>query len=330
MFNKIKLELLVVVLAILLTSSLSFAQDKPIRKMGGFIQSTIQKGEDDKALTFGFDRVRFIAKGELNARADYKIMVDFMKTATDVDKDGDTPGIIKDALLIFKPTEKLRVSIGKYKTPVGMEFNTSGMDLDFAKRGMIQKLIFERSVGLMLHAKKIGGLGLGYNLGLFNNGPNAANDIGDPASAQDYTITGRLSAAPSKFLYAEASFGMATTNIEEQESVSIFSIGAKATLVEALQLKGEFLSRTDGNNATVDGTDFYIQGGYQITPKLQPVVKYEVLDVTNVENNRTDTTIGLNYFLNPKSHRQAKIQINYVISDMDGSSGLQILCQGAF
>ena len=319
--------------SLLISTSFTFSQkktSKPTVKLGGFTQATMIKSEDNKAFSFGFDRVRLLAKGGLNKFVDYKLQIDFMKTATDVDKDGDTPGIVKDAVLIYKPVKKMRVSVGKFKTPVGFEFNASGTKLDFVKRGLGQALVFERNVGAMVHGKNFGKAKLGFKAGVFNAGPNKANSIGDPAEGQDYSFAGSLSLNPQKTLYAEVFFGTALTSVDGQSNVNIFGAAAKVKLIDKLQLKCEFMSRSDDQNTAADGSDFYIQGGYLITPNFEPVIKYEKLDVENNSNDQANATFGLNIFLNPEKHGQSKIQINYVSSDLDGKDAVQVMFQGAF
>ncbi|TKJ42097.1 hypothetical protein CEE37_00010 [candidate division LCP-89 bacterium B3_LCP] len=305
-------------------------QAEPTVKLHGFTQATVIKTQDNKGFVFDFDRVRLIAKGKLNDLAEYKLQVDFMKTDTDVDKDGETPAIIKDAEIKIKVYENIKVSVGKFKTPIGMEFCASGAKLDLVKRGLGQALVFERNVGAMVHASKLGQIGFGFAAGAFNSGPNQANTVGDPAKGNDYTVAGRLSINPQKVVYVQTYFGSALTSVDQQESVSIFGVGTHVKLMKELSIKGEFMSRTDAQNNDADGTDFYAQAGYLLHPGIEPVVKYEQLDVTNDAMDQANITVGFNYYLNPDNIHQTKIMINYVESDLDGQDAIQLMVQAVF
>ncbi len=300
----------------------------PSIKFEGYTQMTATKFENNKAFVFGFERVRLGAKGKLNQYADYRLMVDFVESG--IGKDGETPAMINYAQLTFKPSSKINITAGKFKTPVGMEWNTSATSLDFVKRGLSQSLVFHWDMGFMLHASGIGNTGFGYNLGVFNAGPNKANNVGDPELGQDYTIAGSININPVKAFYLEASFGSALTSDSLQENVNIFGLGARFKVTDQLSLKGEYLSRSDEQNSAVDGSDLNFQAGYLVHPNFEPVIRYDVFDVKNDDKDQKLITAGLNIFINPDNQKETKIQINYLASDLEDGDSFQILLQSAF
>ncbi|MCA9734392.1 MAG: hypothetical protein H6696_01270 [Deferribacteres bacterium] len=302
-----------------------FAQSKPY-DINGCIQTTAIKSENNDGFLFGFDRVRLTVKGALNPKVDFRLQVDFSKQSTDIDKDGDSPGIIKDAEMKIKANSHVVVHFGKFKTPIGTEFNMSGQKLDFVKRGLGQALVFERNLGAMVRASKLNKMNLGFDLGVFNPGPSKANDIGSAAAGNDYTLAGRVHATPVKNVFAEAYFGNAMTSVVDQENVSIFGAGVK-TKFDKLNVNGEFMMRKDGNSAAQDGTDFWFSAAYLVTPEFEPVLKFEKLDVSADASDQAITVIGFNYFFNPKDHHQSKIQVNYHMSDLDGYDAIQFMFQ---
>ncbi len=101
-------------------------------EVNGYIQSTMIKSDDNKAFVFDFDRVRIGAKGTLNPLVDYKFQIDATSSASAVANDGESPGIITFAEIIYKLNDNHRLSVGKYKTPIGMEWNAAATSLDFA------------------------------------------------------------------------------------------------------------------------------------------------------------------------------------------------------
>ena len=301
----------------------------PTLNIGGFTQITSAKSDNSKAFVFGFDRVRLHTKGTFNSYVDYKLMVDFIKTAKDTDKDGDTPAIIKDALVIFKPFKKVKLCIGKFKTPIGMEFNVPGKDLDFVKRGLVHSFVFERNMGMMVQTIGLGWKGLGFALGVFNYGPNKANEIGDPVTGNDYTFAGKMSYDIAKLFHLEISAGSASTSVKNQENVNLFDIGASYAPGK-ISFKGEYIKRKDRDNGKVDGSDFYIQSGFLINPHFEPIIKYESMNIAFDNMDRTDVTFGLNYFVNPGKHRETKVIFNYVSSSLESFDSIQLMFQFAY
>ncbi|MDM7925370.1 MAG: porin [bacterium] len=298
-------------------------------KVSGYVQTTMIRSESNEAFVFGFERVRLQAAGSFRPEVGYKVLVDFVETDP-LDNDGDTPAIIKVAEVVYTPVPKLNVSVGKFKTPIGMEWNTGAPDLDFVKRGLGQALIFHFDTGIMAHGTGIGGPGFGYAAGVFNAGPNKANEVGDPASGQDYTVAGRLSLDPSSALHGEAFFGSAVTHVAGQENVNVVGAGARWIPVRPLCLKAEALSREDGQNPASDGTDLYVQAAFRPHPRWESLVKFETLDVAGSDRDQTNVTVGLNWCMNPESRRQARILVNGVFSDLKGNDAVQVLYQVAF
>ncbi|MFB6261859.1 MAG: porin, partial [Thiohalorhabdaceae bacterium] len=104
----------------------------------GYNQITLeQQGENGNGngsgFGFGADRIRIGYKAKFDNGAFSKLQVDFNRNLED-DR-GGLPRLIKDATVgyDFGPAN---VQAGMRKTPVGMDFNTSGKKLDITKRGM--------------------------------------------------------------------------------------------------------------------------------------------------------------------------------------------------
>ena len=316
-----------IIAMVILIPALSFAQTV---KTSGYIQNSMIKSEDNKAFLFGFERVRVRFSGTLNELMNYKLQVDFTDAFKETGNDGSTPAMINYAEIIFTPIDLLNVSVGKFKTPIGMEWNTGPTSLDFVKRGLGQALIFHFDAGMMAQTKSIGKYGFKFTGSIFNYGPNKATDVGDPSKGNDYTIAGRIAVDPSKKVHAETFFGSALTSVEGQENVNVYGAGLKWKLAEKLQLKGEFLDRTDAQNSSADGTDYYAQAGYTVHPHIEAAIKYEKLDLTNKAKDQANITLGTNFFLNSKDKKQSKILVNYVISDLKGNDAIQVMFQAAF
>ena len=323
-------------------------QQASAQKVATLLHTTSTKAEGNDVFVFGFDRIFVSFKGSINEHAAYKIMVDFNKyfnqsliarkpadaaaSSDFIDKDGETPTALKDAFITFSlPVSAIngfKLSVGKKKTAAGMEFNAPASKLDFVKRGLGQKLIFNRNVGLMLHASGLGERGIGFSAGAYNAGPSNASDIG--IVGQDYTLVGQIEINPSKHLHVETYLGHAQTSVAGQETVQLVGLGARLIPLPRLTIKGELMQRDDPNNAAVDGSNAYLQAAYQFSPRLQLAFKLDALDVAGNGKDRTDITIGLNAYVDSKNPHAAKVQINYVASDRSGKDAIQLLFQTVF
>ena len=321
----------------------------PTVKISGYTQATAERvekldtGKKNDGIEFGFDRVRMTAKGGLNKIVDYKLQVDFTETADDVATEGSTPGNIRDAYLTAKTGfEGIGVAVGKFKIPIGMEFNRSASELDFVKRSFSQdNLVFGRNVGAMVHGSGYSELGVGFAAGIFNPGPNNALGTGTSQKG-DYTVAGRITIDPDEKLHGQVYLGSALTSLPDatgQSNINILGVGVRAHVTEKLTLRGEYLTRDD-DQGPADGISYYGQAAYRLNKNIEPTFKYEELDVNKEDRggagrsddfvNRTDTTFGLNFYLNPDHIHQSKIMINYVSSHIDGNDAFQVLFQGSF
>jgi len=312
----------------------------PEVRLHGFVQSVAELGEDAQAPVFGLDRARLVARGPLHERMDLFLQVDFARLilpagSAQTDKDGDSPALIKDARLGVALPGGHKLFFGKFKTPLGREFNRPGFDLDFVKRGFgHQALVFERNLGALWQSPALGDLGLRARLGAFNAGPSGATGTGDPEEGADLSWAGSIGGEPLAGLELLGYGGLATTSVVDtagvaQEDVSLF--GAAAVWSRGpLGLAGEWIARDDPDHAARDGSTAYAQLAWNLTPWLQPAIRYETLDVEDDAKDRADLVFGLNLFFNPESPSEAKMMLNVVRSDLDGASGVLLLVQGSF
>ncbi len=313
-------------------------------KLFGFSQITAQSGDGlassatDKrdGLRFGADRVRLGYKLTVN-KVFSKLQLDFVKS-DESHKNGQLDEIIKDADVGYKFNNAFSVKVGQFKTPVGMDFNTSGAKLDITKRGMEKALVLERSLGAMLSGRKIGGI-FGYDVGIFNPATRASKVVDNPLTSNtshgvvghDYAYAVR-GMADWQNIHMELSYGVSEeaagdnyAAVTAAEDYSVWDIAAAYKLKD-LTLKGEYVVGSDikGVNNR-DESVWYLHAGYRFLPMFEGVARHYQADYdpeTGASTTLGNTYLGFNVFLNPADKHAARIQLNYVIaSGDDGFTG---------
>jgi phosphate-selective porin OprO/OprP len=116
---------------------------------------------------------------------DFRIMPDF----------AGSQAALLDAYLDVHPLPWLRLRVGKFKAPIGLERLQSDPDLPFMERALTQNLTPNRDVGVQLWGEIASGL-LTYQVGVFNGAPDNASPDVDTGAEKD--VMGRLVFAPFK------------------------------------------------------------------------------------------------------------------------------------
>ncbi|VAX30787.1 hypothetical protein MNBD_NITROSPIRAE02-299 [hydrothermal vent metagenome] len=304
-------------------------------KWFGYSQITVSGGDgvEDGASDprIGADRVRIGYKAKLG-NAFSKLQVDFNKAGVkDHSNTNILPNIIKDAEVGYKFDNTASVKVGMFKTPVGMDFNTSGKKLDITKRGMEKALVLERSLGIMVSGRKIAG-GFGYDIGYFNPTTRSkAVSGGVTGDDKAYAVRGMYDMG--NVLHAEVSYGKSEKaggylpGDVATEDYTVLGVAASYK-IQGATLKAEYI---DAKNVKgVDGQDqtvWYLHAGYEVTPMYEAVVRYyqgDSDDSTGISTSLSNTFIGLNVYLNPAKKYNSRIQLNYVLAsgDTDTWAGL--------
>lgn len=290
-------------------------------KWFGYIQATAglgdgltSEGGDADGLRFGADRIRIGYKVKFG-KVFSKLQVDFNKTGSDM-----APSIIKDAEVGYKFDTAASVKMGLFKTPVGMDFNSSGSKLDITKRGMEKKLVLERSYGLMLSGRKIGG-GFGYDIGVFN--PTTRSTVVSGGTKGDQiAYAGRVMYDMNKTLHVEASYGTSEeANGTGTEDYTVFDVGVTYK-THGLTLKAEYIDARDIKGIEdKDETVWYLHAGYKITPMYEAVIRHYLADeedeIAGTDTDLGNTYVGVNVFLHPDKKFNSRIQLNYVFASGD-------------
>jgi len=258
---------------------------------------------------------------------------------------------LMDAYINFAPVPFVQLQVGKFKTPEGLEYNSvAGNELPFIYRNMGQSLLPGRSAGAMFHADNVMGTGVGYAVGVFDN---TSLDTGTAFSTTNafgggqgslmngngkYIVSGMLSYTMSTLLTAEVSGSMGTVStFAGTDNLDSWNVGMHGSLMGIsygagyTQTNGGFNNGyMDSNNettgtSTVNANDWHAELAVNLYKMaslpldIEPAVRfdqYHVSDVNGFANGAgtlQNTTIGVNYFVNPNNPHAAEIQLNYII-----------------
>ncbi len=157
-------------------------------RLGGYAQldGRFYPGDNEARLAtdaFVLRRVRPIVQGTVAKYFDFYINPDF----------GGGTTVLQDAYLDARFTPRLRVRVGKFKEPFGLERLGSGAALLFVERALPTALAPNRDLGIQVHGELAGGV-VGYAAGAFNGVPDGSSVDTDLNDGKD--LAGRLFLKP--------------------------------------------------------------------------------------------------------------------------------------
>ena len=300
-------------------------------KWFGFAQLTAKQGDgldpgspSSSATTdptFGADRVRFgfkIKDGNVFGKLQADLNRKHESSAT---KNGTLPEIIKDIEAGYKFSNAASLKVGQFKTPVGMDFNTSGKKLDITQRGMEKGLVLERAVGVMLSGRKIANGGFGYDLFYGNPAGRGAATAGG-LTGNTNSMAARVMYDMGKMMHVELGYGIDETAATGAgfDDYEVLDFAVKAKMGKAHTIKFEYIdgSNVKGNSA-VDESVWYAHYGFLVNKSVELVGRhYQAdIDVSGAGSaDLTNTYLGANFFLG-SNKTNGRVQVFYVVSGGD-------------
>lgn len=309
-----KKQLLTLAVAAGLVAATGIAQAEIKVKWFGFGQLTTAQRDDKKpndSFNFGADRVRIgfkIKDGPVFG----KLQVDFNKTDSGA-KSGTLPQIIKDIVAGYKFSGAAKISTGQFKTPLGMDFNTSGKKLDITKRGMEKKLVFERTVGLMVSGRKIGN-GFGYDVFYGNPATRGSASAGGTAGSDNTTVF-RVMYDMDKMMHMELATGIdgnSGAGMEDYEVTDFaFRLKSGPSTVKFEWIDGSNTKGVSGNNESV----WFVHYGHKLSKSTELVFRHyaaETSPAAGSGRSLANTYLGANFFLG-SNKTNGRLQVNYVV-----------------
>ena len=314
----------------------------------GYSQITVEKyreagakGEqvvgDADGPRFGADRIRLGYAARFGESVYSRLMVDFNE-----DEETDqVPSMIQDALVGYD-AGALRWQVGQFKTPLGMDYSTSGAKLDITKRGLDKGLVLGRALGTMVTGRTGPAA---VDAGVFNPAERSsavkAGQVGE-----DYAYAARLRLDPASWLHAEVAYGVsqvdaATVTADSgtdypAEDYRVWDAGLRVQPGRGITLKAEYLAGANLKNRDGDDqTVWSAHAGWRFLPHWEAVVRHyraeADINSLNVNGGGKDrlgetrlgnTFLGINLFLNPDRPHEARLQLNYVI--VHGDDGWRV------
>jgi phosphate-selective porin OprO and OprP len=131
--------------------------------------------------TFAIRKARVIVAGRAAKYFDYRVMPDF----------GNGSPLIFDAYFDLKFSKRLRVRVGKDKTPIGYELLVGDTSLLFPERSLASSLVPRRDVGFQAQGDLAGG-GVSYAGGVFSGIPDGVNSSSDLDTNNAKDVAGRI------------------------------------------------------------------------------------------------------------------------------------------
>ncbi len=291
----------------------ALAQQKLDYTWLSFVQLTAEHADGAGGLTFGADRVRAkieVTSGRVTGTAALEFGADHLGDAPP----GTLANVVADLYVNYGWDNHL-LRVGQFKTPLGMDFNVPGQDLDLATRGMEAGLVLNRDLGIML-ARQRDGHGFGYDLGLFNPpGRSAATAYLDSQRGGDNARIGRVRYDATQW-HTEAAYGESPAaggpGTSKYEVVDAgFRYAGERWNAKVEWLEGRGVLGVAGRTESV----YYVHGDYSVTTSTRLVARHYAghSDVDGRGTRLTNTYVGVSarVFTTPRTN--GRVQVNYVL-----------------
>lgn len=287
----------------------------------GFIQPQMEVGfTDPSTSTFSFERARLGVMGNIPYDFSYYVV---MEMSPFLNKEVPYPTLL-DAFISYTRYDFLKVSLGSFKSPFGLETNTpcSGLATVYRSKATLELNSPFRDLGLLF----LGGsreTKLQYAVGLLNG-----TGLGHRDNNNFKDIVGRVGVNPLNWLHVGASvkYGQSASAAGLAEPDIRTRLGGEFEMNFGGRLiaQGEYIYAKDQGSSIVGGgcsgggevvigdkvrSGGFVQVQYNVNYMIQPVVKFEYYDSNNAIKNNEEyvATLGLNYFFNDWT----RLQVNY-------------------
>lgn len=170
--------------------------------------------------TFLLRRVRPIFQGTVARYFDFLLAPDF----------GGGSAVIQDAYLDARASSKLRVRVGKFKAPVGLERLQPDTAIAFVEHALPTSVVPNRDVGAQVHGELASGV-VAYAAGVFDGALDGGSVDNDTNDGKD--LAGRLFLSPFKrgeSVLENLGFGIAGTTGKQAGALPTYRSGGQVPI----------------------------------------------------------------------------------------------------
>jgi phosphate-selective porin OprO/OprP len=166
-------------------------------------------------------RVRPIVQGTVGKYFEFNLTPDF----------GGGTTVLQDAWLDFKPSAKVKVRVGKFKSPVGLERLQSATAIHFVERAFPTSIVPNRDVGIQVSGDLAGGV-VQYAGAVLDGAPDGGSVDSDLNDGKD--LAGRLFLSPFKkgsSPLKDLGFGIAGTTGKQTGPLPAYRSGGQISVI---------------------------------------------------------------------------------------------------
>jgi phosphate-selective porin OprO and OprP len=171
--------------------------------------------------TFLLRRARPILQGTIAKHFDFQLTTDF---------GGGSP-TVQDAWVDANYSAKLRVRVGKFKSPVGLDRLKSATAMTFIERAFPTSLVPNRDIGIQAHGEVAKGR-LAYAIALLDGAPDGGSVDLDANDGKD--VAGRIFVSPFKggeSVLRGLSFGVSATSGRQSGTLPSYRSAGQVVIV---------------------------------------------------------------------------------------------------
>ena len=251
----------------------------------------------------------FIGKFK-NKPIEYKFIMNFMPNKNY----SYLQSMFKDDFITFKYIPHNDITIGSFRTPIGVEGGMSGYTVPFIARSQISRNFGSvRGVGFRIN----GNYSLAeYNIGMTSSGRQWKNMF-NGVEFNGWVNFKPLGRTDGKYGVLKVGGGLNAGH----RNIDYNVIGAYLSYkYKKFALEGEYAVSHGSNGlsglTSNRGQGLYTTVSYNLTKKLQVLARYDIFEKDMTKSGRKDTeyTLGLNYYIKGSA---LKLMLNYVFCQSD-------------
>jgi hypothetical protein len=298
------------------------AFQRPYLNLGVLLQ-TVADFQFDRTMPgnngFSVANFRLRLAGELDDGFGYVLATSF----------SSSPAIL-DAMMYYRPSRTVTLSVGQFKVPVSREFLTYAGSIDFVNRSQaVSALAPGRQIGAQVAFAEIAG-SFGLTLGAFNGNRAGANGNDNNSFLYAGRFSGVLEPAEDGDVDARVDFGVNLAHSEDDDlslvNGLVTDFTGRRTLVGAdvrvefdrYLLSGEIIHASLNPDVGVDRHPWGFQAtaGMAFSDKTQGLIRWDGFESDALVGRSDWLVLGFNLWPTAAT----ELQVNYIIDTEDAAA----------